>query len=163
MRSSMSPTRQAHHHDGIGGHRRRIRHHAVDRMTSRFLQQLRVLGDRAACQRPQTGHDVAAQPSAAHYHAEDLALDLAHVLSRHVLSCHHEHRVECGLARITMLAHLNVSVVLRFGLVRRGLASTVSATARRESSAVPIASTTQVRSKGVPPALERMQRSMNGS
>src|SRR5271170_3605666 len=67
---------EAHHQDRVGPHRRRVLDKAVDRMTPRLFKQLGVFADLAADDRAQPGHDVAAEPAAAHNDAKTLALDL---------------------------------------------------------------------------------------
>jgi hypothetical protein len=61
-------------------------------MTPRFLEELGVFVDLAADDRAQPGHDVAAEPAAAHDDPEALALDLGDAVMRDVFGRDDEHR-----------------------------------------------------------------------
>jgi hypothetical protein len=81
-----------HCHDAVGAHGRGVPHQAIDGVAASFFQYLRVLGDLAALERPQTRHDVAAQPAAAHRQAKCLSPWFpSRGVTRDVLRSHDDH------------------------------------------------------------------------
>ena len=60
-------------------------------MTPGLLEQLGVFGDFAADDRAQPGHDVAAQPAAAHDDPKTLALDLGYPVMGDILGGDDQH------------------------------------------------------------------------
>src|SRR6266446_10132872 len=72
---------EAHHDDRIGAHGARVLDHAVNRVAACVLDEARVLDDLAAPDRPQAGHDVAAQAAAAHNDPEHLPQSLLYLVA----------------------------------------------------------------------------------
>src|SRR4030095_14576608 len=67
---------EAHRHDRIAAHQRRVLHEAVERLAAGVLEERRVLGDLAATDRAEAGDEVAREPTAPDDEPERLALRL---------------------------------------------------------------------------------------
>ena len=76
---------------GVGAHRGGVSHEPVDRMATRLFEQLGVFVDFAADDRAQPGHDVAAEPAAAHDNPKALTFNLGHPVTADIFRRNYEH------------------------------------------------------------------------